>query len=169
MPKPSPSSHPEYFQQYIDQVPEENMNTAFANQHAVIEPFLSTISEEKSMTAYAEGKWTLKELLQHVIDCERIFNYRSLAIARDEKQNLPGFDEDLYADASHSNSRSWNSLIEEFSAVRKSTEMLFSSFNEEDLNKSGLANNKPVSVASLAFIILGHWYHHKRIIHERYL
>jgi hypothetical protein len=169
MPKPSLTTYAPYFQRYVDQVPENDLIPAFNNQTAGIDNFLSTISEEKSAYAYAEGKWSIKELLQHVIDTERIFNYRALCFARGEKANLPGFEENDYAANSHANGRSWKSLIAEFLAVRKSTELLFESFTESVINNAGLANNNPNTVNSLGFIIVGHYYHHKKILLERYL
>ncbi|MBL0359386.1 MAG: DinB family protein [Chitinophagaceae bacterium] len=169
MPKPSSTSYPGYFQRYIDQVPETEMMPAFKNQTAGIADFLNSITEEKSNDAYAEGKWTIKELLQHITDAERIFNYRALCIARGEKQNLPGFEEDDYAANSHANRRSWKSLVEEFILVRKGTEMLYESFSVDVINNSGSTNNNPTTVASIAFITAGHYYHHKKILQERYL
>jgi hypothetical protein len=169
MPKPSPTSYAVYFQRYVDQVPENDLIPAFKNQTAGIDIFLSSITEEKSAYAYAEGKWSIKELLQHIIDTERIFNYRALCFARGEKANLPGFEENDYAANSYANSRSWKSLTAEFLAVRKSTELLFESFNEAVINNAGFSNNNPNTVASLGFIIAGHYYHHKKILLERYL
>jgi uncharacterized damage-inducible protein DinB len=169
MPKPSSTSHPAYFQQYIDQVPENDLLTAFKNQTAGIENFLSSITEEKSAHAYAEGKWSIKELLQHIIDAERIFNYRALCIARGEKISLPGFEENEYAANSYANDRKWEGLVKEFLSVRQGTEMLFKSFTEEALNNTGTSNNKPITPASLGFITVGHYYHHKKILLEKYL
>jgi uncharacterized damage-inducible protein DinB len=168
MSKPSPTSHPEYFQKYIDQVPEDDILTGFANQSVVVKSLLESISEEKAHHAYAPGKWTLKDVLQHIIDTERIFAYRTLCFARNEKISLPGFDENEYAANTSANRRTWQSLSHEFTAVRHSTELLFRSFSAEELLRTGLANNKPTSVASMGFIILGHVYHHKKIIEERY-
>lgn len=169
MAKPSTSTYVSYFQRYVDQVPEEDLFTAFKNQTSQLEGFLKSIAEEKSNYAYAEGKWTIKELLQHIIDTERIFNYRALCLARGEKQNLPGFEEDDYAANSFANQRSWDDLVKEFLAVRKDTEMLYGSFDESVLDNAGLANNNPVTVASLGFTTVGHYYHHKKILEERYL
>lgn len=169
MPKPSPALYPVYFKKYVDQVPGEDLLEGFGNQLPVIQSFLNAITEEKSMYAYEPGKWTLKELLQHMIDTERIFNYRALCIARKETASLPGFDENLYAENSNSNSRPWQKLVEEFLAVRKSTEFLYQSFTEESLAASGLSNNNQVTVNSLGFITLGHVYQHKKIMEERYL
>ena len=169
MPKPLPASYANYFKRYVDQVPEDDLISALKNQTAGILDFLGSITEEKSTYAYAEGKWTIKELLQHVIDTERIFNYRALCFARGEKANLPGFEENDYAANSHANNRQWKSLVEEFLAVRKATELMFESFSEAVINNAGLSNNNPNTVNSLGFIIAGHYYHHKKILAERYL
>jgi len=169
MSKPSTTAYPPYFQKYIDQVPEEDLSTAFSNQAEELQAFLSTITEEKSTYAYAAGKWTIKELLQHIIDAERIFCYRALCFARGEKTSLPSFEENDYAANSFAGERKWNDIVKEFLIVRESTELLFKSFTDEALETIGLANNKATSVASIGFIILGHYYHHKKILLERYL
>lgn len=169
MPKPLSSDHPAPFQVYIEKVSEDELLTAFSNQFPVITKLLSSITEEKSDYAYDTGKWTLKELLQHIIDTERIFNYRALCIARKESASLPGFDENDYAENSNGNSRKWNDLVDEFLAVRRSTEFLYKSFTDEMLKASGLSNNKSITVNSLGFTTVGHFYHHKKIIEERYL
>jgi len=169
MPKPSPSLYPAYFKKYVDQVPDEELLIAFKNQLPVIASLLNTITEEKSTYAYDTGKWTLKEVLQHLIDAERIFNYRALCIARGETVSLPGFDENSYAENSNANSRTWQSLVDEMLALRKSTECLYQSFSDKALASSGLSNNNPATVHSFGFITLGHFYHHKNIIEERYL
>jgi hypothetical protein len=169
MPKPSPETYFAYFKRYVDLVPEEDLAAAFSNQLPVIKDFLKAITEEKSTYAYAPGKWTLKELLQHVTDTERIFNYRALAIARKETALLPGFDEDSYAANSNANNRTWLTLVDEFLAVRKSTEFLYASFNAEMLDASGIASNNPLTVNSIGFTTLGHFYHHKKVMEERYL
>lgn len=169
MPKPSPSHYNAHFKSYIDQVKEDDLFTAFDNQAAQISSLITFCSEEQANHAYAPGKWTLKELLQHIIDTERIFNYRALCIARKEQVSLPGFDENEYAAASHANERSWKSLVEEFAAVRQSSILLYKSFTVGDLETIGISNKNPLSVASTGFIIVGHFYHHKKIMEERYL
>ena len=169
MSKPVQGTYPAYFEKYIGYVQENDLGEAFKNQHEIMANFFESISEEKSGHAYAEGKWTLKELLQHIIDTERIFNFRSLAFSRKEQASLPGFDEKVYADNSYANERSWKSLVDEFKVVRKSTEMLFESFTTDMLNQSGLANNNPTTVNAMGFISIGHLYHHKNIIETRYL
>lgn len=169
MPKPSPTNYPGYFQKYIDQVTEPDFFTALQNQSSGLELFLQSITEEKSMFAYAEGKWTIKEMLLHMSDTERIFCYRALCFARGEKTNLPGFEENDYAANSNANSRTWESLVQEFLTVRKATEVLFKSFSENALASVGTANNNQATVSSIGFILLGHFNHHKKILAERYL
>jgi hypothetical protein len=169
MAKPNTADYPEYFGRYINQVFDEDLSVAFKNQKDIIEQFLISIDEEKSGFAYAPGKWTLKELLQHTIDTERIFAYRALCVSRKEPAALPSFDENLYASNSNANARSWKSLSEEFINVRRSTEDLFISFTPEMLQQKGLANNNSVSVLSLGFIIVGHVIHHIKVAQEKYL
>ena len=169
MPKPLPSDYPTYFQKYVDQVPEEDLAAAFSNQLPVIKDFLNAITEEKSMYAYAPGKWTIKEVLQHMIDTERIFNYRALCFSRKEAASLPGFDENDYAANSNANTRNWKDMIEEFVTLRQSTQHMFKSFTDEMLATSGISNNNPATVNSVGFITLGHFYHHKKVMEERYL
>ena len=169
MPKPTVGDYPEYFGKYINQVVEEDLGEAFTNQFPKIDFFLRSVDEAKANYAYAEGKWTLKELLQHVIDTERIFNYRALCFARKETLSLPSFDENLYAQNSDANRRNWKNLSNELINARRSTEDLFKSFSEEMLHQRGTANNNTTSVLSLGFIIIGHVTHHIKVVEERYL
>ena len=169
MPKPIAADYPEYFGRYISQVNEEDIGEAFTNQFPKIENFLQSINEEKAGYAYAPGKWTLKELLQHTIDAERIFDYRALCFARKEIISLPSFDENLYAKNSNADSRNWKSLSNEFINVRRSTEDLFKSLSDEMLQQKGTANNNSTSVLSVGFIIIGHVYHHIKVVEEKYL
>jgi uncharacterized damage-inducible protein DinB len=169
MPKPFLGEHPTYFDRYINLVPEDDLQTAFKKQLPLITQFLNSISEEKSMYAYAQGKWTIKELLLHMTDTERIFAFRSLCFARGESQSLPGFDENTYAANSNANTRSWAELVTEFLLVRQTTEILFASFTQEGLLKKGKANNNPATALSMGFTTVGHVYHHKKILEERYL
>jgi hypothetical protein len=169
MPKPATTDYPEYFGRYISQVTEDDLVTAFNNQAKIFPAFLHSISEEKSTYAYAPGKWTIKELLQHLVDSERIFNYRALAIARKETVSLPSFDENSYAANSDANTRNWNSLANEFLNLRASTKDLYDSFNEQMLGQKGIANGKTISVLSLGFITIGHVYHHQKVLEEKYL
>jgi hypothetical protein len=169
MPKPSPTTYPPYFKKYVELVPDEDLLTGFSNQLPVIKALLSSITEEQSTHAYEPGKWTLKELLLHMTDTERIFNYRALCIARKETASLPGFDENIYAANSNANERSWQNLVDEFMIVRSSTQFLYESFTDDALAASGISNNNSATAVSFGFITLGHFYHHKNIIQERYL
>lgn len=169
MPKPLKGTYPDYYEQYIDQVKEDDLMKGLEAQHLHIHDFFDRISEEKSCYAYAPGKWTIKEVLQHIIDAERIFAYRALCFARKETISLPGFDEDSYAIHSHANARSWASLVDELKSVRNATETLLKSFSADMFTQTGNANNRPVTVHAIGFIILGHFLHHCHVISERYL
>ena len=162
------TNQPGYFQRYIDQVVEKQLDAAFIQQSKEIKLLLPSISEEKSMYSYAADKWTLREILQHLIDSERIFSYRALCIGRKESAILPGFDENEYAAVSNANHRSWESLTAEFVTVRKSTLFLFDSFTSPMLDTKGKAGNNTLSVKELGFIIIGHFRHHQHIMEERY-
>lgn len=167
--RPLQSSYSDHFTNYVNQVKGDDFLLALKNQTRDLESLLNSISEEKSTFKYGENKWTIKEVLLHLSDAERVFTYRALAIARGEKNPLPGFDENSYADNSHANNREWSNLVQEFFASRKSTEALLNSFSEEDLNQSGTASNSPISVLALCFVIVGHAQHHINILHKRYL
>lgn len=131
--------------------------------------FLSSLSEEKLAHRYAEGKWTIKEIVAHVIDDERIFAYRALRFARNDKTELPGFDQDDFARYSGANERSIENLLIEFAAVRHATIALFNSFTDEALLRSGVASGNIMSVRAAAYHIAGHEMRHLNIIKERYL
>ena len=127
------------------------------------------IPEEKLTYAYGEGKWTVLEVLVHLIDTERIFQYRALRFYRNDKTALPGFDQDEYVPASNANKRTKESIIKEFLAVRQSTIALFETFEEGELNRTGLASSAKMSVGAAGLIISGHQKHHQAILENRYL
>ena len=131
--------------------------------------FVQNISLDKFDYRYAEGKWTIKDITQHIIDTERIFGYRALRISRNDQTPLAGFDENDYVDNTNANDRSIQELLTEFSAVRHSNLLLFKSFSEEQLTRMGIASNHPVSVRALGFLIIGHLKHHQKVFQERYL
>ncbi len=164
-----PAIYKNYFENYTSLVSEKETLDAFANQAKTLPDFFASISEEKATYAYADGKWTLKEMLQHMIDTERIFGFRALAIARKETVTLPGFDENIYAANSLANRRKWADLVEEMITVRESTTMLFSSFSEEMLANTGNFSAATANVNTIGNIIVGHFYHHIKIANERYL
>jgi hypothetical protein len=160
---------PEFYHGYINQVKEDDLMRAFKNQTPVLINFFESIPQNKHDYAYAEGKWTIKEVLQHLIDGERIFCYRALRFARKDDTPLPGFDENLFAETAKADKRNWNDLVEEFKAVRRSSELLFGSFDEEQLDASGVSNNHSNYVLGFGYITVGHTLHHMKVISERYL
>ncbi|MGB5942769.1 MAG: DinB family protein [Leeuwenhoekiella sp.] len=131
--------------------------------------FFERIPEDKLTYAYAKAKWTVLEILQHIIDTERIFNYRALCIARGDKAEFPGFEQDEYVKPSKANDRSLENLISEYKSVREGTVYLFDSFDAEALTIVGRASQSPLSPRAAGFIICGHEIHHANIIIKRYL
>jgi len=169
MPRPQAGDHAPYFDRYIQLITDDDCVKALDASLAPLSTFLDAIPESKATYAYADGKWTIKQLLQHVIDAERIFSYRALCLSRGEQQPLPGFDENGYGDHATATHRSLGSLKTELKNLRKSTIDLFNSFNQDQLNELGVANNHPTKANSLGFMILGHWKHHEGIMKEKYL
>jgi uncharacterized damage-inducible protein DinB len=135
----------------------------------MVKEFIESLPPEKLSYRYAENKWTIKEILVHIMDDERIYAYRALRIARNDKTPLPGFEQDDYVPFSRANKRSLSSIFREYKTIRLATLSLFTSFNKEDLLRTGTANDHPVSVRALAYHIAGHELHHLNIIKERYL
>jgi uncharacterized damage-inducible protein DinB len=131
--------------------------------------FVQNIPMDKFDYRYAEGKWTIKDIIQHVIDTERIFAYRALRISRNDATPLPGFEENDYVENTKANERGIQDLLAEFSAVRYATLFLFKSFSEEQLKRMGTASGTAISVRAIGFIIIGHQKHHQNIFQERYL
>jgi uncharacterized damage-inducible protein DinB len=158
-----------FYHNYINLVTEEDLSEAFEKESASFVRFLDTIPADKYDYRYDEGKWTIKEVLQHIIDAERIFSYRALRFARKDATPLPGFDENSFAAASKADTRTWDKLAEEFKVVRRSSELLFNSFDEEQLQADGVSSNSPNYVLALGFILIGHAMHHQKILKERYL
>ncbi|TDP02940.1 DinB family protein [Flavobacterium sp. 245] len=131
--------------------------------------FVQDIPMDKFDYRYAEGKWTIKDIIQHIIDCERIFAYRALRFSRNDKTALPSFEEDDYANNTDSNKRSIQELLTEFSALRHSTLLFYKSLSEEQLKRIGTASNNQISVRALGFVVIGHQKHHQKVFEERYL
>lgn len=169
MSRPDLSRVPEWYHNYINLVEEHNLMEALRNQASSFSQFLETLPEEKRDYRYGEDKWTIKEMLQHIIDAERIFSYRALCFARKDTTPLPGFDENSYAANSKAAGRNWNEMVIEFKTVRQSTQILFDSFDKEQLETSGTASGKSIYVLAIGFIIVGHINHHTTVIKERYL
>jgi hypothetical protein len=158
-----------YQMNYIKLVSEQNIVKGLKDQKEEMIHFFSSIPVFKQEFRYDEGKWTIKDLLLHLIDAERVFAYRALRIGRNDATALPGFDENEFVLAAQANEREFESMLDEYAIVRDATISLFSSFSELDVLKLGTASNASVSVRGIGYCILGHELHHKQIIIERYL
>ncbi len=167
--RPEPSEHLDYYGKYIALVPGNDAIEAIERQWDETIALLRTIPESKGDHRYGPDKWTIKEVLGHVIYGERIFTHRALRFARKDTTPLPGFDENLYVPAGNFGRRTMADLIDEWTAVRRSTLALLRGFDPEAWLRTGTANGALISVRALAFIVAGHGAHHMRLLNERYL
>lgn len=163
------SEYNPFYHTYIQALGEVSLMEELENGKSILLSLMDNISEDKLSFAYGAGKWTLAEVLLHIVDTERIFQYRALRFARNDTTNLPGFDQDAFVPYSNASGRTIKDLAEEYEAVRDATLTLFKSFDDEALKRKGVASGSPMSVRALGFIISGHQAHHLRIIRERYL
>lgn len=158
-----------FYAPYINALGEVNlMEELEISLHDFIR-FVQNIPMDKFDYRYEEGKWNIKEIIQHVIDTERIFAYRALRISRNDVTPLPGFDENYYVANTEATNRSIQDLLTEFSAVRHSNMFLFKSLSDEQFKRIGIASNAAVSVRAIGFIMIGHQKHHQKVFEERYL
>jgi uncharacterized damage-inducible protein DinB len=167
--RPDLSRVPLFYHNYISHVPQDDLSEAFNVQTPAFIQFIENIPADKYDFRYAEGKWTVKEVLQHIIDAERIFAYRALRFARKDPTLLPGFDENTFAANAKADKRDYNNLLEEFKSVRMSSEYLFASFDDDQLDAAGTSNNHSIYVLAIGFIVVGHSMHHVKVFKERYL
>jgi hypothetical protein len=157
------------YQSYIDLVKEDTIGAAIAWNTKQFRKVLDSIPRKKHDFAYAEGKWTIREMLQHIIDSEMVFAYRALRFSRMDPTPLPGFDEQLWGAHSGGAARRWKDLRKEFDSVRETTAYLYGSLSDGQLRFVGSANEKPLNAFTVGFIIPGHVTHHIRILKEKYL
>jgi len=167
--KPESSENAPYYENYVSQVPETDIREGFAAQPAELRSALNGVDEAKGSYAYADGKWTVKEVLSHLIDGERIFAYRILRISRGDETPIEGFEQDGYIENSNANNRSFADLLDEFELTRRANVLMLNNLNEAALKRMGTASDNPVSVRALANISIGHVRHHLNILNERYL
>lgn len=167
MNRPQTHEYPVWAEQYISLV-DDDVLEVLKKQASEFPDFINNLVE-KANYAYAPGKWTIKELTGHIIDTERILTYRLTCFARAENHALPGFDEDDYVANAHFSDRSLLSLSEEFALLRKANMYLFNSLTEPELNRSGTASERQISVRALLFVIAGHVIHHTQVVKNRYL
>jgi len=168
MPRPTPPDYAPFYHTYISKVDGESLHAALNQYSRTSLSFWQNIPDHKGDFAYAPGKWTIKQVLNHLCDAERIFAYRALRIARTDETPLPGFDENDYAYAAQTSQRTLKELVHEFQSVRSATLSLFNSFGETELSRFGTTNGARVCVNAIGFIIIGHGLHHETVVKERY-
>lgn len=164
-----PSEYNTYYAPYLNILGDVELMPSLENGLEELLATLQMLPENKLNYAYASGKWTVAELLLHLMDAERVFQYRALRFGRGDTTELPGFDQDSYVPQSRAADRTKQELANEFKAVREATIVLFRSFDEESLLRVGSANGAKMSVRALGFVIRGHQAHHLKILQERYL
>jgi uncharacterized damage-inducible protein DinB len=168
--RPLPEEIPsDYLRYYVDLVHGEDPIKVLEQQQALSQKLFKLMNEEQGNYRYAEGKWTVKEVIGHLCDTERIFAYRALAIARGEKKDLPGYEQDDYVVEGRFNHRTLTDVCNEFRLVRDANIALFKSFDEQALLSKGFANGKEISTRALIFVTAGHEIHHLSVIKNKYL
>lgn len=168
-PLPEKGTYPEYYDKYFSlNHPDKNILSQMNEDADQFQQIIAQFPAESFGYAYAENKWTVAQVLQHIIDTERILAFRALCIARGEKTSLPGFDENAYIKNTHMDHKDFHLLAIEFFMVRQASISLFLGLNEEELNRSGKANNQAVTVIALSHMIVAHARHHFKILKERY-
>jgi hypothetical protein len=169
MTRPQLDTVPPFYKGYVENVKDLDVMDALNQSLDTTLKFIRAIPEEKGEYRYAEGKWSIKEMLAHLGDAERIMAYRALRFARNDKTDLPGFEENDYAPEANAHARTIAQLADELQRLRATNIDLFKSFTEEMLKREGTANKNKLSVLNLGYIISGHQLHHLRILKERYL
>jgi hypothetical protein len=168
--RPDPSEYAPHAKAYVDLVPDGDLLAMLSRQAEETIAILKPVEEERASTfAYAPGKWTIKDTIEHISDTERIFAYRALRIGRGDQTPLPGFEQNGYVQSAQANGRSLKSLIDEFRGVRQSTLSLFNGFSSDCWMKRGPVSDWELSVRGIAFTVAGHELHHFKILREKYL
>ncbi|MBC6489852.1 DinB family protein [Flavihumibacter stibioxidans] len=159
----------DFYTNYIQLAQQGELKKVLKKNSRKFLDLLDDIPKSKIDYSYGKDKWTIKQLLQHITDAERVFAYRALRVARYDQTPLPGFDENTWAEHADVSKRDWNDMVKEFRLLRRSNQLMIESFSSEQLAATGTASNHPISVAALCFILAGHVEHHMNIIRERYL
>lgn len=167
--RPEPGDYADDYEKYISLVPQGDVVATLGQQLEATLALLRELPEEKGDFRYAEGKWSVKELVGHVCDSERVFGYRALCFARNDQTPLPGFDQDTFVNGARFGERQLSELIEELEYVRRANLFLFRQLNDEEWRRRGEANGQEVSVHALAYCMAGHELHHMQILRTRYL
>lgn len=168
IPRPAADEYDPYYAKYISLVPDGDLIKILSAQIEETSNLLKAVAESKAGFRYAPGKWSIKEVVGHLSDTERIFSYRALRIGRGDTTPLPGFEQDDYVRAANFDARLLTDLVNEFRAVRQATITLLKSFDEDALRRRGVASDKPISVRALAYNIAGHELHHLEILRTKY-
>lgn len=166
--RPSTDEYGSFYQKYIDKLGPGNIIDILREQGNEVRTLIGSLDEERALHQYADGKWTVKEVLGHLIDNERVFSLRALSISRNDPGELPGYDQEAYVRQSNFNERGLQSLGDEYEGLRNSNIQMFSGLNEEMINRRGIANSYSLSVRAIPFIIAGHERHHLDIFENRY-
>ena len=166
--RPQPDEYAGHFGRYIDGVPDGDVAALLESQGNATQQLLASIAEEKGSFRYEPGKWSIKQVVGHITDAERVFSYRLMAIARGEKQSLPGFEENDYVEAGNFDARPLAELAEGLAATRRATLALVRSLDDAAWDRRGVASNNPISARALAWVTAGHERHHVKILRERY-
>ena len=169
MTAPDRTEAAEYYFTYIDQVPAGDIVTILERQLPELVTLFDGISEERSAYRYAPDKWSIRQVLSHVNDGERVFSHRALWFARGFDTELPSFDQNVAIATDGADARSWQSLVEEFRSIREASLSLFRNLPADAWMRRGVASGNPFTVRALAYVVAGHVYHHARILRERYL
>ena len=167
--RPEPGEYAPYYESYIKLIEGDDILRILNDQSKKTQDVLNSFSEHKGNYHYADGKWTVKEVVGHLLDTERVFAYRALCIARGEKKSLPGFDQDDYVKEGNFNSRELFELNYDFRLLRESNLLMFRSFTQEMLNRKGFANETSVTVLAILYMIAGHENHHMNFLREKYM
>jgi hypothetical protein len=167
--RPRPGDYSTYYETYIKLIEGEDILRILNDQSKRTQEILNSFSEHRGNYRYAEGKWTVKEIVGHLLDTERVFAYRALCIARGEKKSLPGFDQDDYVKEGNFNRRELFDLNYEFRLLRESNLLLFRTFTPDMLKLKGFANESSVTVLAILFMIAGHEKHHMNVLREKYM
>ena len=168
IPRPAADEAGDFHFRYINQVPDGDIREILQRQLTAALAVFDQIGDERSRYRYAPGKWSIREVVAHMSDTERVFAYRALWFARGFDTALPGFDENVAAATAGAHERTWRSLVSEFQDVRHATTSLFQSLPPEAWSRRGVASNHPITVRALAFVAVGHVAHHLTILRERY-
>lgn len=166
--RPAPTDYASFYANYVALVPEEDVLSVIETQSSETQKLMASVDETRGSYRYAEGKWSVKEVFGHITDSERVFGYRSLAIARGDQSSLPGFDEQEYMRNANFDAWKIGDLAELYAVTRRANIVFFRNLTEEAWDRRGIANDSAVTVRALAFIIAGHERHHLKVLRERY-